>query len=377
MSIFSNAETSVEPVSVIKGKYNPDTATESVLGTQYFARREEEKQKALLEAEAKQQEEHEKRQRLEQMVVNAALFETKLQHKLQSVKTETENTLFKDILFEFFYGGLKNIDEYFLEENKNILKGITDKYIDDNGGYNLLKESVIKTKSVLLERMQKGIDKITREVCSRKCEDSSNCAVTGDSIDFNLNEDEQEDLDYLKKDLNIEEISALVKDKVLTVVQDEKARKEEEDSLMQSIEDDLMEDESIEDEQSMNEALQRIIIKQNPIEETTLFDALFRNSYHDYLLENVTLATATQQQLADNYERNSDYDTEMDTTDATENDLDSHSVQDVQNEGINMDIIFTEALTKYTLMETLYTLKLEDYPRENMRHLVNKLINVK
>lgn len=339
MSIFSNAETSVEPVSVIKGKYNPDTATESVLGTQYFARREEEKQKALLEAEAKQQEEHEKRQRLEQMVVNAALFETKLQHKLQSVKTETENTLFKDILFEFFYGGLKNIDEYFLEENKNILKGITDKYIDDNGGYNLLKESVIKTKSVLLERMQKGIDKITREVCSRKCEDSSNCAVTGDSIDFNLNEDEQEDLDYLKKDLNIEEISALVKDKVLTVVQDEKARKEEEDSLMQSIEDDLMEDESIEDEQSMNEALQRIIIKQNPIEETTLFDALFRNSYHDYLLENVTLATATQQQLADNYERNSDYDTEMDTTDATENDLDSHSVQDVQNEGINMDII--------------------------------------
>lgn len=377
MSIFSNAETSVEPVSVIKGKYNPDTATESVLGTQYFARREEEKQKALLEAEAKQHEEHEKRQRLEQMVVNAALFETKLQHKLQSVKTETENTLFKDILFEFFYGGLKNIDEYFLEENKNILKGITDKYIDDNCGYNLLKESVIKTKSVLLERMQKGIDKITREVCSRKCEDSSNCAVTGDSIDFNLNEDEQEDLDYLKKDLNIEEISALVKDKVLTVVQDEKARKEEEDSLMQSIEDDLMEDESIEDEQSMNEALQRIIIKQNPIEETTLFDALFRNSYHDYLLENVTLATATQQQLADNYERNSDYDTEMDTTDATENDLDSHSVQDVQNEGINMDIIFTEALTKYTLMETLYTLKLEDYPRENMRHLVNKLINVK
>ena len=101
----------------------------------------------------------------------------------------------------------------------------------------------------------------------------------------------------------------------------------------------------------------------------TLFDALFRDSYHTYLAENVAaqstdhLSADEEDIISNNY--NTDQDSIVDAIDGDPSD------------DINMDEIFTEAITKYTMMETLYTLKLEDYPYENIKKLTEKLVNVK
>ena len=58
--------------------------------------------------------------------------------------------------------------------------------------------------------------------------------------------------------------------------------------------------------------------------------------------------------------------------DTVKDEISNHDVSEVD---IDMDLILAEAITKYTLMELAYTIKLEDYSSETVRKISQKLLN--
>ena len=93
----------------------------------------------------------------------------------------------------------------------------------------------------------------------------------------------------------------------------------------------------------------------------------FKNSYKEAIMENVAIQSTDHKKVQDDKDFSVEYDTETTTEDIIDN--------EVENDEIDMDLVLVEAITKYTLMETLYTLKLEDYSYNNIVKLTRKLVN--
>ena len=186
------------------------------------------------------------------------------------------------------------------------------------------------------------------------------------------------------------------KKKVLTVVQDEKNRQAKENELISAIEDQISSDDTATDEKSINEALNKIKISQNPIEEVTLFNALMRHSYKQLLIQENVATTATDDRV-NNDSDNKDFtvNTDEDDIDGTNYDLvnfrlsriGEYNLADEYREAdpqpsfidrdefeIDMDMVLAEALTKYTLIEMCHTIQLEKYDHAAIKKLSQKLI---
>ena len=58
----------------------------------------------------------------------------------------------------------------------------------------------------------------------------------------------------------------------------------------------------------MNAAFEKIIVEKSPIEESTLFGALLRNAYADYIAENVSIMSADKHNIDEDKEMSSNYD---------------------------------------------------------------------
>ena len=367
---FFNACKSVETYSFNKtnsrklDNISDTAAANSALRKLQAKEREEVQESALWKAE------HEYHKNvLAEGIVNRYIRESQIPNNINKIHTEAKTFILKDILFEVFYNSLL-MDEYFLKENSQNIKCLIDKYVDDNGGFKVLDDAIKNSvDDTLLKKIKSVCESVAKEVCSRKLADSKECKNIN-LIDFDMNEEEKDALDYSKKnDLNIDRISDLVKNKVLTVVKDEKERQELNHELIENIENDLKEDENVTDEKSLNEAMNNIILNKSVVETSTLFDALFRDSYQEYIMENVAITSTDKDIIDDNKDLARHYDTEMDLDDALRND------EPIENKEVNMDLVLTEAITKYTLMETLYTLGFENYSYENMKKLTERMLN--
>ena len=373
MDIFNNTETKVESFSVIKSNnVSFHSVSESAVGNSALRdiARKEANEKFDQELQNIEKEAHMKS--LREQVVKKTLYEGQIEHKIGQLSNVGKNKIFKDIVFEVFYNSLL-MDKPFLEENANTLYQLVDTYIEDNGGYSLLEKAIETSNSVFLKRLKTSCDSIVREVCSRKIKEC-NELKDAEHIDFDMNDSEKELFDNMKDNLDIERISELVKNKVLTVVKDEKARQENEAKLAQDIEDDLIDNKEVTDESSLNAALESIVISGPKCEDSTLFNALFRDSYYEYIRENVSIRSTDEHNIDEHKENAKNYNTEI-----SPEDIDDTADDDdpITEDELNMDIVLVEAITKYTLMETLYTLQLENYTRPNIQKLIHKMLNIK
>ena len=307
--------------------------------------------------------------KLSEGIVAKYIKESQIPNNINKIYNDAKTHIFKDILFEVFFNSLL-MDDDFLQENSANIKHLTDKYIDDGGGFKVLDNAIKNSMdNELLKKIKSVCESVAKEICDRKLSDSKECKNI-ELIDFDMNQKETDMLDYSKKDnLNIEKISELVKNKVLTVVKDEKERQEINHEIVENIENDLKANDDVTDEKSLNEAMSKIVLNKSVIESSTLFDALFRDCYQEYITENVAIASADKDNIDDDKEVSRNYDTEMDMDDALE---DEEPVEDTE---VNMDLILTEAITKYTLMETLYTIGLENYSHENIKKLTERILN--
>lgn len=377
MSIFDNANLKVQSYKPIRsGRRKLDTLSEGfVIGVGL----ENKRNKELREQENIRLEQMEKRaeeKRLNEAVIRRQINAGQVQNKMIKLTESGKVTLFKDILFEVFRNALL-IDEDFVNENYNALRSVVDTYVDNNGGYKILTDAATSTNSYLLKKIKSICESIVTEVCKRKIKETK-IADNDAEIDFSLNEEEAEKFDYEKDKINLDQISDLVKQKVLTVVLDEKAKKEKDEELSADIEQELMDNEEVVDDKSINEAMNKILLNKLPIEESTLFDSLMRNIYKETLKENQAItqtdhaASLIRQHDRQGTDPNLTLQQLNDAEDVESLDPDEY---DIEKAEINMDLIMAEAITQYTLMETLYTLKLENYTRQNIKKLTEKLLN--
>lgn len=383
-NIFKNANLTVESNSFTIKSSNPlNMVSESALANEKLRELNQEEKNNKLQEKIDNIEEEAKKQDIAEKIVEATLAEAQLPNKMNMISVEGKDVILKDILFELFYKSLV-MDEYFLEENANTLKSLTDTYVDDNGGFGLLESAISTTNSNLLKKIKSICESTANTVCKRKLEQYHQCKDPS-CLEFDINDEEKAKLEYDKDTIDIEKISELVKNKVLTVIQDEKNREEEESKIVAEIEEDLIENEDVKDEKSLNEALDRIVIGKSPINEATLFNALLKNSYKESLLENVAIQTTDHKNIQDDKDFSETYDPNASINDVVNGDIekDTDISEDEINENIaienkssvDMDMVLVEAITKYTLMEMLYTLKLENYTYDNIVKLTRKLVN--
>ena len=373
----------------------------------------------------KQNEEKEKLSKQNKLIENInsiKLTESIIDRLHNKLYNESKTMLFKDIIFELFCKSLYLDDDFIIENSVN-LKNFSDSYIDERGGFTLLENAIKRTNSYLLKSIKNVCESTAKKICERKIKESKENNNHNDMV-FDINDDEQKQFDYEKKNFNFDELAELVKKNVLTVVQDEKERQTKEKELYAEIENELEEDENIKTEKDVKEALNRMIIKNSLIEETTLFNALLRNSYKD-IIESVVLKCndaqlqkdkiKTKPNLSedeldeindvedevnvyideydkqhniddgDDNENNEDYDDEYDDDeDDNENDEDDDDEDDDENNeyddgeddniNIEMDLVLAEAITKYTIMEISHTIKLESFKPLEVKNIIYNLI---
>lgn len=332
---------------------------------------------AIIEERAKKSEKEYNARQTDGNIAMKKIAESSFFMKADSLYKEGRVNLFKDIIFEMFSKALYLDPEVIVEHHDN-LKALCDEYIDKNGGYIWLEKAIESNHSPILISIKEACDKIAKEVCQRKIKTERECSDATDLLNFSLNEEEEEKLNYEKGKIGIDDIADLVKSKVLTVIQDEKAREEEEEELMNDIKDELKNDESVKDQKTLNEALRRIQVATSPVEESTLFNSLFRNSYKQTLLETTTVKNNSDALvIEEEKEKNKNDDTtvykiEHETEDSEK--VPGAELIDSDELEIDMDLILAEAITKYTLLEMLYTIKLENFTYEQLQKMSWKLL---
>lgn len=359
-NIFANANRSVVPGYKAKTTARKiDIMSDTVLAQQYIKNKEATERAEADEIAMEAAQAYDDKQYMASLVSGRLIKEAQLESTIDRFTKATKDHVFKAILYEIYSKSLVLDNDFVTEHSKDIGKLISD-YVDTNGGFSMLEEAAKKTKSKLLKKIKDVADSTANKVSKRKIKEANECNDPT-CLNFDMTDEEKEEFEYNKNEIAPDEIAALVKKKVLTVVKDEKARQEKEDEIKKDIEEELMDSEDITDEESAKEAVDRILTNNNKVEKTTLFNALLRNCCGTMLIESTSVTY------------NSKYD-----VDTTEDDmLDSAPVDDGREQlhgELDMDRVLTEALAQYTLMEMLYTLKLEDYSYNNIEKLTQKLI---
>lgn len=379
MSAFGHIERRVESTSLNKSQVRAfDLANESAIASQALRRidRQEKLDKTNNDIARKN-----KQETINSRMANVtkhSILESQITNKINNVANDTKLNVFKDIVFETFSKALV-LDESFVLEHSSELKALTDKFIDDEGGMKLLENTINNTNSHLLKMINNTCNDIANSAVKRIMLESKDVKEI-DQLDFNMNTEEEEKLDYAKGQLDVEKISDLVKNKVLSVVKDEKENQAKHDEIVSEIENELSEDESVVDDDSIKEAMAKIVTNNTIVNESSLFNAMLHDAYEQILAENVAISAGIHHDPSTDiggdiseYENISDDDDE--TTIDNLDGIDRTLMLENSSISVNMDDVMAEALTKYTLMETMYTLKLKDYSYNDIKKYTDSVSN--
>ena len=217
----------------------------------------------------------------ETRVQNAINFNTK-SNIMKNMHSEILDRVLENVIGSIYYDALY-LDDDFKEYNSGAITESVHDFLDERGGYKYIQEAYNKTKSPLLKSIMEICEETAREVSARKvkeCNEKSNDKQSLDDIKiFDMTDEEKEKLDYDKDSIGLDKISGLIKDKILTVVKDEKKREAEHIELIDEIENQLSEDDTVNDEKAVAEALSSIFVQNTNLEEGTLFNSMLRKKY--------------------------------------------------------------------------------------------------
>lgn len=344
-----------------------------------------------------------KRMREQESVVESvnegrkSLYDNMNNKRLSSIKEREEMnrnyhgarlTAFKAFMFEGFINSLY-LDKSFKENHAKEIYSVIENYIDGNGGYGML-EKAPKTK--FIKELLESTNNIGR-ACAKECKDKNIQDVDWTKPKWNtdifsgIKEKVEKDITHMSFD----SLSKLVKEKVLTVVQDEKEKSE----LMKELEDDI----NNEVEGAVQESVNLQLHRTTPVKVPTLWQALMTESYKSILTEGVTFFTIDQDDNGigidpahiDDSEEELDWDSDDEDTidDAfTTSKFDTDDVEDYTYDkkkeeekdsakSINMDHVMCEALTKYTLIEFMNTAQFTNLKSKDVQNMAMHLVHDK
>lgn len=184
-----------------------------------------------------------KKKRSEKILTENAILK---QHTLLE---QAKATVMNKVIFEMVY------DAYWLDDNLK-QNTIQETYNTYQGIMNMVKEccKVSSASTKFISAVEETVSAICEKAVNRILTEAKE---TGESdIEFNLTTEEESELDTKLSELGRDDIVELVKDKVLTVVQDERESGKEKASILQELNDTKNDDEEIspeEDENSVEE----------------------------------------------------------------------------------------------------------------------------
>lgn len=376
-NVFANANLTVVPGNKPKEVARKIDVMSDQMAAKMCLQRRELEEKQRQEEILRESAERKAEQRVkDEAVIARQVFQARVQNAIREFPHKAKTEVFKKVLTECYAKSLI-LEESFVNSHMGNLAKVVSDYVDSNGGFKLLENAVMKTNSLFLRKMKAVCEKTAKEITSRKTEELKKTEPT-ETIEFDMTTEEEKSFDANKTEIPPDEIAELVKDKVLTVVKDEKERQAKEDELRADIESELNDSEDVTDIETAKEAVENIFIRKSPIDHATLFGALLRNSCNEVIIEsldNEIRDVDTTEDDISNFAPGSDDTINGDAMDSDRLSYDSaDSDSEVKRDAIPMEAAMYEAIAQYTLMETLYTLKLADYSYDDIRHMSDKLI---
>lgn len=207
--------------------------------------------------------------KVESRRLNEIKEERAFQIALQEGYDSVRDFLIKDFISEICVESML-VDKRVIDSNLRSIVTLVNEQVDDIGGFKGVKSIAESTDNPLLKNMIAACEAICNKVGERNIKCSSGKAC---ELDFNLNKEESDEYNYLKQANGSETIIDIVKDKVLTVVQDEQKENAAKKEIMDEIEGKLKDVEA-----PVAEAMDSIFNKTG-VEETSLFDSLLRRDY--------------------------------------------------------------------------------------------------
>lgn len=186
-----------------------------------------------------------------------------------------------------------------------------------------IREAIKRNNSSTLKGMLTEAKKISKKFYKEKSKDIGSIDIS--SLNFNI-DDNKEELNKISKNLELDEISSIIRDNVQKAIKDEsdKAKREEEYNKM--IEDSLANDPNVTDDASLESAVDKL----NPIKTPSV--------YQPSLFEAIMLGKAN-----------------------------------VMKESTGEDIL-TEAMHEYTKLNIVKALKLESFSLDSIKKMSDKYL---
>lgn len=289
-------------------------------------------------------------------------FERQIKVATDKIFKDCKTAVFKNIFCDLVVESLI-MDEKAVKENEPAIRSVIEAYIDEEGGYEFLLNALKENNIPLLEFIKEAAEETAKKVTNRKRKEIESAGEDCDPnlIDFTLSDEEKKELDYKKSSMALPEVSELVKNKVLTVVKDEKQRAKEQKELQEAIEQEVA-DEAGEEAttESFTAIMESRVIDKPAREESTIYDSIFRNTFKSVLMEKS--ATIIDETNPDQYVE-------------SQQDLINGMLYSIPEDDLELDLILAESVLQYTIMECAYTIGLTNYTRRDLQKLSQALLN--
>ena len=343
MDIFASANLSVKEQKYFKSTALQDTSMMLVYENMTHIKEAEENDRRLTE------DEHKKRVMENTLMVSAAAsIDGYLMDLSTKLYMEGKEILFKDIMSNIYLESVY-LDDDFKQENTANLKAVMINYIDKNGGYQLLESAFKQSRgNKVLKVMKDVIESCSRkaslrktkelqEACAGKNKGAKALEVMNQKHSFDLNDEEMREYNKSREKLSEDEIANLVKNKILDVIKDESERQRDIEAFEQEIQEKSEELASEKEKAALKESVTNNM-NMGTFTDTTLFEAINISSMKELMQE-----------------------------------MRESGVE----ESVDMDLVMAESISKYTLLEVVNTLRLENFSRDDVQRLCMQLISSK
>ena len=175
---------------------------------------------------------------------------------------------------------------------KNIMHDYVDKRTDGKGSEWYIREAIRRTNSSTLKAMINEAESMMKEFYQEKSKDIGRINIK--DLDFHINISDDQ-MDKITKRMDLDDISEIIQKNVQQTIQDEVDKSKREAEYAKEIEDNLADDIDVQDDASMESAIEKMNIVRHPtIYQPSLFEAIMtRNAsiYKESTNENILSET--------------------------------------------------------------------------------------
>lgn len=248
-----------------------------------------------------------------------------------SIAENSKQKFFIEMVYRIFYKSLI-LDEDFKSKSTDKLRRLVEDSLFGEGSFDTVFAK-LKTKSSFLNELCRFCETAADE----KAADNAAAQMEDETPVFQADV-EDEVIEKALDNLGAEELADLVMEKVTQVITDEKEEDETRENMMGELVDIV--NSNADGEESVEVQVAESMFKVNAIDEYSLFKSIMINSQKEILSESDNL-------------KKSGYLLE----------------QDDGRVKVNMDYVLAEAITRYTLLETLYTMRVLDISSKELREM--------